>query len=313
MTDIDIEIESKLKAYRDEKQIFNIGALGTVLVITRKADTLGFPLQPDSLITKGGGQVSGLSGRAINKILQSHGVSNQVGTESRRTSRGTINLAKDYAEWLNSLNNRGVAKLAKIEIWWVDRFVDYFNTEPFKLNYDQAKTLVMVLRDLLDQAIDRQRKTPGKTYVGTVLQHLIGAKLELALPDTDVSHNGASVADSVSERSGDFVIDDAIIHCTTAPSRELIQKCKMNLQCGKRPIILTLNRMIGAAEGLAEELNVEGRIEMMDALQFLAANLYEMSLFKASQRKITIEKLVQKYNEIVNEYESDASLRIEIG
>jgi hypothetical protein len=82
MTDIDIEIESKLKAYRDEKQIFNIGALGTVLVITRKADTLGFPLQPDSLITKGGGQVSGLSGRAINKILQSHGVSNQVGTES---------------------------------------------------------------------------------------------------------------------------------------------------------------------------------------------------------------------------------------
>lgn len=313
MTDIDIVIDSKLIAYRDEKQIFNIDALGTVLIITRKADALGFPLQPESLITKGGGQVSGLGGRAINKILQSHGVNNQVGTESGRTSRGAISLAKDYAEWLNSLNNEGLANLDKIEMWWVGRFVDYFNTEPFKLNYDQAKTLVMMFRDLLDQAIDRQRKTPGKTYVGTVLQHLIGAKLELALPDTHVSHIGASVADSVSERSGDFVIDDAIIHCTTAPSRELIQKCKINLQTGKRPIILTLNRMIGAAEGLAEELNVDGRIEMMDALQFIAANLYKMSLFKTSHRKITIEKLVQKYNKIVDEYESDASLRIEIG
>lgn len=71
--------------------------------------------------------------------------------------------------------------------------------------------------------------------------------------------------------------------------------------------------MIGAAEGMAETLGIDGRVEIMDALQFLAANLYEMSLFKASQRKITMERLAKKYNEIISEYESDASLRINLG
>ncbi len=51
---------------------------------------------------------------------------------------------------------------------------------------------------------------------------------------------------------------------------------------------------------------------MMDALQFIAANLYETGLFKAAQRKITIDNLIEKYNEIVSAHESDASLRIEI-
>lgn len=306
-------LESKLTQFRDDKQIVNVGALGTALVITRKAKKLSLPLDPNTLVTEGGGQVSGLSGSAINKILLEYNVRNSVGTESGRTSRGTPSLAQAYAKFLNELNRQGLAKLDEIEAWWVARFVDYFNTEPFKLNYDQSKTLGVMLRNLLDQAIERQRKSPGKTYVGAVLQHLVGAKLELALPEVKITHNGFSVADAVSDRSGDFVIDDAIIHCTTAPTEALLQKCKANLQSGKRPIILTISKMIGAAEGAAESLGIDGRVEIMDALQFLAANLYEMSLFKAAQRKITIEKLVEKYNEIVSGHESDASLRIDLG
>lgn len=306
-------LEAKLTQFRTDKQIVNVGALGTALVLTRKAKKLGLPLDPNTLLTGGGGQVSGLSGRAINKILEEHGVSSAVGTESGRTSRGTPTLARAYAELLNELNKQSLAKLDEIEAWWVTRLIDYFNTEPFKLNYDQSKTLGAVLRNLLDQAIERQRKSPGKTYIGAVLQHLVGAKLELAMPKVQISHNGFSVADSVSDRSGDFVIDDTIIHCTTAPTEALLKKCKANLQSGRRPIILTLAKMIGAAEGMAETLGIDGRVEIMDALQFLAANLYEMSLFKASQRKITMERLAKKYNEIISEYESDASLRINLG
>lgn len=142
------------------------------------------------------------------------------------------------------------------------------------------------------------------------MQHLVGAKLELSLPELEITHNGASVADTVSARSGDFVIDNAIIHCTTAPSELLMRKCQATIQSGQHPIILTVGKMLGVAEGLAENLEIEGRVEILDALQFLAANLYEMSLFKASNRKITVVKLIEKYNEIIAEYESDASLRI---
>lgn len=303
----------KLAEFRDLRQVVNLGSLGTGLVITRKAQGLSFPLDPESFITPGGGQVSGLNGKAINKILREHGVGNSVGTETGRTSCGTPNLARFYVKFLNELHGQQILNLNIIEKWWVERLVDCFNTEPFRLVYDQSKTLMVMLRNLLEQATERQRKSPGKTYVGAVLQHLVGAKLALALPEINITHNGFSVADSVSARLGDFAIDDAVIHCTTAPNEALILKCKANLESGKRPIILTIAKMMGAAEGMAETLGIDGRIEIMDALQFLTANLYEMSLFKASERRITVEKLVEKYNEVVSVCESDASLRIGLG
>lgn len=306
-------LQEKLVEFRDEKEIFGVGMLGTALVITRRAKSLGLPLVPAALLTQGGGQVSGLSGRAINKILREHNVKESVGTESGRTSRGTPNLAQAYATFLNELHQKGLFDLQTIEQWWVERFIEYFNTEPFEFRYDQSKSLAAVLRNLLDQALERQRRFPGKTYVGAVMQHLVGAKLELVLPKSQISHHGFSVADAVSARSGDFAIDDVVIHCTTAPTDALLKKCKANLESGKRPIILTLPKMIGAAETMAESLGIAGRVEIMDSIQFLTANLYEMSFFSATERKVTIEKLVQKYNDIVSKCENDASLRIKLG
>jgi hypothetical protein len=307
---INLSLEASLIQFKADHQVSGVGALGTVLVLSRKFKVSGLPFNLAKLLTPGGGQVSGLSGSNINKILKDHGVTQKVGTESGRTSRGTPNLAKEYVTFVHDLAPLSARDLEDMEAWWVARFVDYFNTEPFKLNYDSSKTLASVIRNLLDQALDRQKKSPGKTYVGAVLQHLIGAKLELALPALEITHNGASVADSVSSRSGDFVIDNAIIHCTTAPSEALLRKCEANIKAGQHPIILTIAKMIGAAEGLAENAGIDGRVEVMDALQFLAANLYEMSLFKAADRKITVVRLIEKYNEIVAAHEADASLRI---
>ena len=106
------------------------------------------------------------------------------------------------------------------------------------------------------------------------------------------------------------MIDNAVIHCTTAPSEAILRKCDANIKAGQHPIILTIAKMIGAAEALAENAGIEGRVEVMDALQFLAANLYEMSLFKTADRKITVIRLIEKYNDIVAAHEADASLRI---
>lgn len=144
-------LQSKLEAFRDELNVFNVGALGTALILTRKAKTSGLPLDPDKLATPGGGQVAGLSGSAINKILKEHGEARIVGTESGRTSRGTISLANSYAELLNGLALRE-EQIAEVEKWWVARFVDYFNTEPFDLNHDSSKTLKSVIQNILDRS-----------------------------------------------------------------------------------------------------------------------------------------------------------------
>jgi hypothetical protein len=140
----------------------------------------------------------------------------------------------------------------------------------------------------------------------------VRAKHILALPDLTIGYNGASVADTVSARSGDFVIDSSIIHCTTAPAEGLIRKCVANLQAGQLLIILTIARQMGAAEGLGETYGIDGRVRIMDAVQFLAANLYGLSLFQAVDQRPTVLKLVEKYNEIVAEHEADASLRIAV-
>jgi hypothetical protein len=303
-------IERELADFRKTHSVVGVGALGTVVVITRKA-TKQFPIDVDSILTSGGGQVSGLSGSAINKILASHGISQTVGTESGRTSRGTPNLAKVYARILNEHPKLTEKELAEIERWWIDRFIEYFETEPFRLVDDPSKSVQSVVSNLLAQAAERQKRANGKAYVGAMLQHLIGAKLTLALPSIVIDHHGFSVADSTSAREGDFVVENTVIHCTTAPTENLLRKCLENLARGKQPIILTVAKSMGVADTLADSLDISGRVEVMDAIQFLSANLYEMSLFRQAQRKVTFVKLVSKYNEIVASTEADASLRIE--
>ena len=181
------------------------------------------------------------------------------------------------------------------------------------LRHTHSKSAHNIISDLLAQTIKQQQKNQGTTHAGVVLQHLVWAKLALLSPRDIEIHHRFPDADAESDCSGELVIGDTIIHCTAEPTEALLKKCKANLQSGKHPIILTLAKMIGATEKIAETLGIEERIEIMDVLQFLAANLYKMSLFNAGQRKIAIEKLAKKYNEIISEHESDASLRINLG
>ena len=146
-----------------------------------------------------------------------------------------------------------------------------------------------------------------------MLQHLVGAKLELAVPEIAIGHNGFSVSDAVSNRSGDFVIDDSVIHITTSPGEAVIRKCQLNIEAGAKPIILTLADGVTVAKVLASNAGLTGRIDIMDAEQFLTGNLHELSLFKSTSRRPTLERLVEAYNRIVQENETDPSLRIEIG
>jgi len=149
-------------------------------------------------------------------------------------------------------------------------------------------------------------------YMGAVLQHLVGAKLSLILPESGMRHHGFSVSDDVSGRSGDFLIDEAVIHVTTAPGEALLRKCAGNLDAGLRPIIITLYSRLPAAEAMAEDMGIGGRIDVLEIEQFLAANIYEWSQFKTTDRKITVDRLVAQYNDNVDSCETDPSLKISV-
>ena len=289
------------------------------LHVSRHARLNGLPLVADALITRGSGQVLGLGRAAVQRVLADHGISTVLAAEGGRTSRGSIKTMRTYVAFLNRLHDIGLADLEQIEAWWSREAEAYFPSKPgrpakpFRLRFDAGKGLQAIVQDLLAQAKKRQQEATGAMYQGAVLQHLIGAKLELALPELSIVHHGFSVADAVTDRSGDFVIDNTTIHVTTAPGEAVIRKCLRNLEAGCKPVILTLVDGVVVAKALANNAGLVGQIDIMDAEQFLAANLHELSLFNVAARLTTLEKLVSAYNRIVESSETDPSLRIEMG
>lgn len=179
------------------------------------------------------------------------------------------------------------------------------------LSADPSKTIGANLNDLFEQAKKRQTQNPGTQYLGTVLQHLVAAKLCLIMPKNSFEIHGASVADVPTERNGDFVINSTIIHCTTMPGTLLIEKCKANVRSGFHPVIITIFDRVHTALNIAEDAGLAGQVEVWDIQQFLSANVYEHSLFDEGKLNSTLSEIIIRYNNIVLETETDPSLRIE--
>jgi hypothetical protein len=192
-----------------------------------------------------------------------------------------------------------------------DTIYEYFRNQPFTLMADPSKTIGASLDELFEQARKRQKQNPGTQYLGAILQHLVAAKLSLILPAGKFEIHGASVADSPTERSGDFVINNTIIHCTTAPGEPLIRKCKINIRSGCLPVIITIFDRVKTALDLAADADLNGRIEVWDIQQFLATNINEHSLFDNTARNTTLADIIERYNAIIDDKETDPSLRIE--
>lgn len=301
----------KLKEFTQKNRMKGKGPLCVALVVTRHGKKLGMPLDPEALLTEGGGQVMGLGKSAVQSILKEHGIDRVLAEEGGRTSRGSVGNMRKYVAFLNELHALGSIDFEHLEAWWIERVREFFSGKPFVLHFDASKSLRAVIRDLLSQAEKRQKQVTGSTYVGTIQQHLVGAKLNLLL-DYPIQHHGASVADDVSGREGDFIVEDVAIHVTTAPTESLIRKCRRNLNNGMNPVIITTFRGTVLAEGLAEQADIADRLDVFEAEQFIASNLYEIGKFAQSGCRTTAEQLISEYNTIVDECETDPSMRIDV-
>ena len=218
-------LTEQLAKFEAEHKINTKGPLCVALVVTRSASKQTPPYTPDHFLTPQGGQVAGLGRRAVQTILADHGISRVLAEEGGRTSRGSIRRMRDYIELLNSIHDDGLLDFEAIEHWWIGRVRAYFASRPFRLKVDPSRSLRSIIAELIEAAFARQRECPGTMVAGAVMQHLVGAKLELALPEGVIEHKGFAVTDAPGRRKGDFLIGDTAIHVTTAPSEALIRKC----------------------------------------------------------------------------------------
>jgi len=302
----------RLIFFTNEKRFKGKGPLAVALVVTQHARKKGLPLNPEELITDGGGQVLGLGRNAVQAILLRYGISKVLAAEGGRTSRGSLLNMREYVALLNLFHANGLADLDQIELFWIEQVKAFFAGKPFKLQLDASKSLRTVVRNIIKQAEDRQKSSPGMYYAGAVLQHLVGAKLDCALGLGTLNHNSFSTSDEQSGRHGDFFLEDVSIHVTTSPGEALIQKCLDNINNGLRPMIVTLQNKIAVAEGIAENFLISDRIDIFEIVQFIALNLYELGRFKSQGRRIAVRELVEHYNNIIDIVETDPSLKIEI-
>jgi len=300
-----------LTTFTAEKRFRGKGPLSVALIVTDHARKRGLPLHPEDLITEGGGQVLGLGKGAVQNILAKHDITRILAAEGGRTSRGSLNNMRECVALLNTLHEHGLADLDAIETFWIERVHEFFAGKPFKIRLDASRSLRNVVRDVLTQAEERQKTTLGTYYAGAVLQHLVGAKLDCALGQGHIEHNSFSTADAQSGRAGDFLIGDVAIHVTTSPGEAVIERCRENLNDGLRAVLVTTQRGLTVAEVLAENQGLAERIDAFEVEQFVALNLYELGKFAASGRHTAVSDLVERYNQIVDEIETDPSLRIE--
>ena len=304
---------TKLKTFFDVNKMGSKGALCVGLGITREAITRGLPVRFRTLLTKNKGQVRSLGKSKVQEILADYSITTVLAEEGGRTSRGSMGLAERYLNFLNE-ESPDNEELKTIEAWWIDRVREFFAGKPLELKFDQSKSIRCIVHELIARAEKRQSQNTGMQIVGAVMQHLVGAKLSLIVPQGNMlPMQGASVADAVSDREGDFSYGDTVIHVTSAPGESVIRKCERNISGGWHPIIITTSKRIVLAEGLAESAGIVNRLEVWDIEQFLSMNLNEHGLFNHEGRKDMAVRLIESYNTIVDACETDPSLKIKIG
>ena len=72
-----------------------------------------------------------------------------------------LNNMRDYVAFLNTLHNKGMADVEALEGYWIDCVHAFFASIPFRIKLDPSRGLRHVVRDILEQAVERQKEAPG--------------------------------------------------------------------------------------------------------------------------------------------------------
>jgi hypothetical protein len=172
-----------------------------------------------------------------------------------------------------------------------------------KLNRNHAPTAW--IREIVQRARDGESG-------GVVEQHLVGAKLVRRFSNIEIANHPAHAADLQTGRDGDFVLHDAVYHVTSAPSRNVIQKCAGNLRAGKRPILIVPSDLVYKAQAFAEDMQIQDELMILPIEGFISTNILELSIAENKDFYVILGEIIALYNTRLEAVETDRSLRISL-
>lgn len=294
------------------KQNNNLPAKGTVagaLVVLESVKDK-YVLDINQHRAKGQSQIKGVGKSSVQKILARFGETRDFLKEGGRTNRG---LPGDMAKLLDALKSADLKNLSaderneilsEIQKFLVGKVGEYFSRERVKVIYNSTYTAWQSVHEILETA-----REVGKE--GPVAQYLVGAKLALRFPDMNIRNDISSAQDELSGSPGDFLINDTAFHITVAPNSGHFEKCKQNIAKGYRPYLLVPERILVGTRQNAESFS-PGQITTQSIESLVSQNLEELSGFSKGGLGGGFRRLLDKYNERVDQVESDKSMLIDI-
>jgi hypothetical protein len=147
---------------------------------------------------------------------------------------------------------------------------------------------------------------------GVVEKQLIGAKLARRFKRIDIPNHPAQASETKTERAGDFAISQSVYHVTSAPSRDVLQKCVDNIRVGLLPILLIPREQKNKAQILAQDEGVDKNLAIISIEDFVALNIIELATEENKDFFSVLKEIVEIYNKRLSEVETDLSLRIEV-
>jgi hypothetical protein len=252
-------------------------------------------------------------GPLIKKILAEFGEERTYAAEGGRTTRGTRPAAERLAAALNKIADLG--QLPKSDRTTIAKGIQsslfengvkpYFDRTRIEVDIHLDKPGSKIISDILTTAAKRN-------VAGGVAQHLVGAKLALRYPHKTIENYSYTTADLQLGRHGDYEVGDTAFHVTVAPMQAVIDKCVDNIRHGFRPILLVVEHKIEAARQMAEMSGHADHVGINSLEQFVGQNVEEMGEFGKDALRKNVKALLEKYNQRVDEIETDRSLLIEI-
>ena len=283
---------------------------GTAAVLLQVLEDLKYKydLEYQNYLTAKGAQIKDISGSRVKKILARYGETRKFLSEGGRTSRGGPRAVEKMLPFFKELIPHSLDEserfdvLSAFQLFLVDRIREFFDRQKVKLVFDSRLSTWQIIHNLIKSASKK---------AGYVVQHLVGAKLELRFPDIAISNESGSTADAPTNRGGDFTIGNTVFHVTMSPKSQLFDKCLQNLREGLKVYLIVPDSLLAGTRQLANQF-CSGQIAVESIESFLSQNIDEISIFKSDHLKKSLVSLINIYNRRVMDAEVDMSLMIEL-
>lgn len=265
------------------------------------------PVSRDKVVSQGG-EVSGARS-GLGKILESYGIPKTYLKEitTRQGHQDGQRLFEQF-EWGKKLAKLGNDKREELILELIgvlrDHANDWLKRQNLKFDIDRGQAPTTWVSVIIENAKGRSG--------GIVEQQLVGAKLERRFKGISIPNYPAHAADKQTERVGDFTISKLVYHVTSAPSRNVLQKCAENIKAGLHPILLIPREQEDRARILAQDEGIDRALTTISIEDFVALNIIELATDESKDFFSVLKEIVAIYNRRLSEVETDLSLQIEV-